>query len=714
MAKTGWRTPDWIWHPDGEKQREIVLVRRFTLEEEANDVKLWLAATGNAEISLNGVHAGAMAEQASGMAAYTDIRSFPRRLAAGHYELKIAARCERPVPVIEASMYLWNRTVGVNAFLQAGGLWLPTDEDWETDGVRAAVVCKYGEEPYGDLENSPDWFVKGGYGDIGTEPVAGLNVMSASGITASQQDGGLLRLSGTNRGQAALQAPAREEKHLFYHLRKQAEWKEMRTLQQERSWAGWPRLRIDLGKEYNARFKVHNAGDQACAVLWNGAESLEELDGYDSCITEWLAVEAGAAFVTLPQGMRYIELTIIGDQGTPFELGLAFESACVTVRQAGTFESDLPLLNDIYGVSVHTNRICHQLGLWDGVKRDRLNWTYDYYMAAKADYVLWDNLDVLKRSIRELGAGTPYGHWINGLETYTLWWINNLWEYYWFTADKAFLLEMKEDLQKHVRWVRANLDDDTGAFKGDGPYFLEWVPMRHEDSVLGFHALLRITLGNLRKLAAYVPELQIGTDWKLAEPDAAGYMQATALIVPLLGIASGYVSGKEAETFLRGYALEDPITPLSAFWLAECCSLHGLHDRAWEIVSTVWGDMLKQGATTFWESVRIQKHPDFHDALTTFTSYDSYRISLCHSWSSTPVQWISRFVLGVEPLEPGYAAFSCTPRAVTGASRFRGTVPTPNGDIEISWEVEETGSPVLRLQAPGACKRLDAKEVSLK
>jgi hypothetical protein len=97
--------------------------------------------------------------------------------------------------------------------------------------------------------------------------------------------------------------------------------------------------------------------------------------------------------------------------------------------------------------------------------------------------------------------------------------------------------------------------------------------------------------------------------------------------------------------------------------------------------------MLEKGASTFWEAVRLEPAGgrDFHDELTTYTAYDSYRMSLCHSWSSTPVQWISRFILGVEPVAPGYQKIRFSPQAVEGLTRVTGDVNTPFGVIHVEW-----------------------------
>lgn len=259
---------------------------------------------------------------------------------------------------------------------------------------------------------------------------------------------------------------------------------------------------------------------------------------------------------------------------------------------------------------------------------------------------------------------------------------------------------MKPHLIRHIDWVRDNLDP-TGMIGTDNrSLFLEWVPVEREEAKLGIRALLQLTSVNMRKLAAEIPELDLPVIWETQPADEAAYLNASTLIISLLGVMSGSVAKSEAHEFLENVEIRDPITPLSAYWLAECCSLSGLHEKAWHVIRTVWGGMLDQNATTFWESVRLASADDVHHALTTYTAYESYRISLCHSWSSTPVQWISRFLLGVEPLEPGYRKIAFHPQAVSGMREVSAVVPTPYGPIEVQYQggsCERDGEWAIRL-----------------
>jgi hypothetical protein len=90
-----------------------------------------------------------------------------------------------------------------------------------------------------------------------------------------------------------------------------------------------------------------------------------------------------------------------------------------------------------------------------------------------------------------------------------------------------------------------------------------------------------------------------------------------------------------------------------------------------EKINNDWGDMLYNGATSFWETLKGQA--DF-----------AYAGSLCHGWSAIPAYFFQKYLLGVKPLTPAFKTFQVTPllSVVESAS---GVVPTPYGKIKISW-----------------------------
>ena len=79
-----------------------------------------------------------------------------------------------------------------------------------------------------------------------------------------------------------------------------------------------------------------------------------------------------------------------------------------------------------------------------------------------------------------------------------------------------------------------------------------------------------------------------------------------------------------------------------------------------------WGGMLKMGATTFWEDFSLdwmenaapiddivpEGKVDIHGDWGAYC-YVKFRHSLCHGWASGPVPFLTRYILGVNVLEPG-------------------------------------------------------------
>jgi alpha-L-rhamnosidase len=87
--------------------------------------------------------------------------------------------------------------------------------------------------------------------------------------------------------------------------------------------------------------------------------------------------------------------------------------------------------------------------------------------------------------------------------------------------------------------------------------------------------------------------------------------------------------------------------------------------------------MLDKGATTTWESFSDQR-PD-----------DSWTRSWCHAWSALPGYLLPAYVLGVRPLEPGFARVLIAPQ-LGDLTWAEGQVPTPHGPISV--RVERAGA----------------------
>jgi hypothetical protein len=115
-------------------------------------------------------------------------------------------------------------------------------------------------------------------------------------------------------------------------------------------------------------------------------------------------------------------------------------------------------------------------------------------------------------------------------------------------------------------------------------------------------------------------------------------------------------------------------------------------------LKSAWYPLIRQGYRRFFEDIEPAK-----DSPAQLAMYGrKYGASLCHAWAgAAPVIAISRGVLGVEPVEPGYAVCAIEPQPC-GLDSARGAVPTLSGLIEIEWS-GDSGEVKL---PPGVAARL--------
>ena len=77
--------------------------------------------------------------------------------------------------------------------------------------------------------------------------------------------------------------------------------------------------------------------------------------------------------------------------------------------------------------------------------------------------------------------------------------------------------------------------------------------------------------------------------------------------------------------------------------------------------------------------------PDTQSFYEMWTSGD-----LSHGWGGTPLYQMGSQVLGVTPLAPAFQRLAIRP-TLCDLKWAKGTVPTPHGDVDVSWALTATG-----------------------
>lgn len=362
----------------------------------------------------------------------------------------------------------------------------------------------------------------------------------------------------------------------------------------------------------------------------------------------------------------------------------------------GRFKCDNPRLNQIWETGAYTVHLNMQEYLWDGVKRDRLVWVGDMHPEVMTINSVFGRNEVVNKSLDFVRDNTPLPGWMNGMCSYSLWWIIIQRDLYMHCGDLDYLKQQESYLDKLADQIIENCSDGKENFK-NGERFLDW-PTSDKPEIIhaGLHALAVMSMEAASELGKWLGNTELSSKCadatgKLRKylPDNFGNKQASAL----LALANIGNADALAKNILRDGA--DGFSTFYGFYMLEALAKAGRYDEAMKIISDYWGGMIDLGATTFWEDVsmgdlrlssRIDSIPaegqfNFHSKGGRYC-YRQLRNSLCHGWASGPTSWLSRHVLGIIPIEPGFRKIKIEPH-LGSLKQVEGSIPTPYGVIEV-------------------------------
>jgi hypothetical protein len=142
-------------------------------------------------------------------------------------------------------------------------------------------------------------------------------------------------------------------------------------------------------------------------------------------------------------------------------------------------------------------------------------------------------------------------------------------------------------------------------------------------------------------------------------------------------------------------------SPFAILYLFEALEKMGQSD---EIIKAIYRDyqpMLDMDATTVWETF----------ARGTTGSKGFPTRSHCHAWSSAPVTYLNRVILGIVPEAAGGAAYRISPR-LNGLEWAKGASASIQGPVTVEWK--KAGDTLLvDAKAPAGVKLTFARNDSM-
>ncbi|MBA3685827.1 MAG: alpha-L-rhamnosidase, partial [Planctomycetes bacterium] len=139
----------------------------------------------------------------------------------------------------------------------------------------------------------------------------------------------------------------------------------------------------------------------------------------------------------------------------------------------GSFRCPDERLNQIWRTGAYTTQLCLQDLLWDGIKRDRLVWIGDMHPETMVVATVFGSGDVVPHSLDLLRDATPLPGWMNGISSYSLWWLLTQHTWWMYVGDAAYLEAQRGYLGGLAAQVLGCIGDDGGERLAEWR-FLDW------------------------------------------------------------------------------------------------------------------------------------------------------------------------------------------------------------------------------------------------
>ena len=428
-----------------------------------------------------------------------------------------------------------------------------------------------------------------------------------------------------------------------------------------------------------------------------------------SVLAPWLgSVEVG------PSGFRFVRVDL--EDADSFVQLMAIRAVLVhrDLEYRGSFRSSDDRLNRIWMTGAWSVHLNMQDYLWDGIKRDRLVWVGDMHPETMSILAVFGADPVIPRSLDLIRDETPLPGWMNGISSYSMWWV--LLHHTWFhhTGDRVYLEGQRAYLKGLLEMLAQCVGEDNR--EALPPHrFLDWPTSENGAAIhAGLHSLLVMTLQAGAELCEALGEegtratcLEATERLLRHTPDPADSKQAAALMA-LAGLGDGADLNERVLAVGGGQGM----STFYGYYVLQAMAQAGDHQGAMDCIREYWGAMLDLGATTFWEDFNLEwtenaapidelvpeGKKDIHGDFGAYC-YEGFRHSLCHGWASGPTAWLSEHVLGVQVLAPGGRVLRIQPH-LGDLDWVEGTYPTPMGVVRIRHERRDDGSIHSAIDAP--------------
>ena len=405
---------------------------------------------------------------------------------------------------------------------------------------------------------------------------------------------------------------------------------------------------------------------------------------------------------------RYLELDIrTGAEPLVLE-DLSFRFSAYPFRQAATFFSSDPSLQDIWDVGWRTARLCAGETYFDCPYYEQLQYVGDTRIQALISLYVAGDDRLMRKAIRlfdqsRFHEGLTRSRYPSYdpqvIPPYSLFWINMVHDFLMHRPDLGFVRDRRMGIITVLDWYEQQTN--PRGLVGETPYwnFVDWTdewPWSPElrsggvPDLAGGSSILSLQLVYALQDAAHVFEV-------LGEPfyrdqylrwaerlrqsvldhcwDAdrglfadTPAMQSYSQHANIWAVLTDTVTGDEAVDLMNKVMVDESLIQATfyfKFYLFQALYQTGLADRYLEQLQP-WREMLELGLSTFAE----KPDPTRSD---------------CHAWSASPNYDFLATVCGIRPSSPGFATVSIEPH-LGPLQEVEASMPHPAGEIRVRYK----------------------------
>lgn len=315
-----------------------------------------------------------------------------------------------------------------------------------------------------------------------------------------------------------------------------------------------------------------------------------------------------------------------------------------------TYEGSDKKISDIFQAAKRTVDLCSSEGfIWDGIKRDRIVWTGDLAPEVMALSAIYGRVSVIEKTLDLSRKTSPLPKFMNGIYTYSMWWIIMLADYYREFACDDYIQKQLPYLTGLVD-LMGELVDGEGVLSTKTRYLVDWPTKGSVDELIGVRAIFLMAMNGaeflFHKFGLSVDGVLDIKRRLLLQPLL---VQEKKQVIALKYFAVGEITDEEYEKLIAGRA-KGFSTFMSYYILSTIASRD--EKLAIELMKEYYGAMIDRGATTFWEDFHIEwlegtgridefdeSKKDLHGDCGAHC-YVGFRHSLCHGWSAGVAKFI--------------------------------------------------------------------------